>query len=536
MRSLWRCAFATWRVSHEGMLPFCHMGASDHFRVLQSGLARLLVAEAAGRPAGFALYTRCHLDRQPRPGLYLQAVYVCEDYRGLKVRAISRQVSTRGSLARQALATGCDHIKLIVHTDNEALSWYQRIGFQRPRGSPFFEMNDVDFVAGLVAAAEQPLPDGASLRLRPATAPTAGLICSWLAGRPLHLLANRPLNCACAPELAGCRIHCPALRETAESPASHFSRFAFIGKLRSNLERHGGRHRGGAPGARSGSWSRETATMGMPLYWPDRRCDEPPDACWPAASKLLARRRLPSVWPGGSAFLLYTPFVLHAQPARSPAFYVQSSLLGAGLRRHRVRLLEVLSRPVTELATWADLAGSSGFGHLSYAVGRVSSRPLARRPQPVSCGLRRRLSAGWEGGRRFRLTLRGPGDVRQGTAALTSACADGLHHGWPTSRACCGRLRQRPCQCLSVAKPEVGCWAAWHSPGAVISQAALAGGAQAAEAAAPDAAATTGLRGTIGTARGPPPKRETEKNCGRLRARAPKALRPAERQSRRSFS
>uniref|UniRef100_A0A1I8JIA9 N-acetyltransferase domain-containing protein n=1 Tax=Macrostomum lignano TaxID=282301 RepID=A0A1I8JIA9_9PLAT len=265
-------------VSHEGMLPFCHMGASDHFRVLQSGLARLLVAEAAGRPAGFALYTRCHLDRQPRPGLYLQAVYVCEDYRGLKVGK-----SLLVALARQALATGCDHIKLIVHTDNEALSWYQRIGFQvltETEGVAFFEMNDVDFVAGLVAAAEQPLPDGASLRLRPcdgadgrrfelrtsgcdcrlfgaselsycmwegeavqlaaadkptlpsphivwvdtvANRPTSGglddllmragfenntanegwLIC-LLAGRPLHLLANRPLNCRLHPELAGC--------------------------------------------------------------------------------------------------------------------------------------------------------------------------------------------------------------------------------------------------------------------------------------------------------------------------------------------
>ena len=86
--------------------------------------AEVLIAEAAGDVAGFALYFHNYSTFLGKPGLYVEDVYVRPDYRrrGLGTAFFRR-------LARLAVERGCGRLEWSVLDWNEpALRFYRKIG------------------------------------------------------------------------------------------------------------------------------------------------------------------------------------------------------------------------------------------------------------------------------------------------------------------------------------------------------------------------------------------------------------------------
>jgi len=89
-----------------------------------------LLAEAAGRPVGLALWFLTYSSWTGRPTLYLEDLFVEATVRG---RGIARRLMAE--LAREAQARGCARMDWAVLDWNvEAMAFYGRIGGRRQTG------------------------------------------------------------------------------------------------------------------------------------------------------------------------------------------------------------------------------------------------------------------------------------------------------------------------------------------------------------------------------------------------------------------
>lgn len=87
-------------------------------------VAEVVLAEADGRPVGFALFFPNFSTFLGRPGLYLEDLYVSPEYRG---RGVGRRLLQH--LAQLALARGWGRMDWSVLDWNEpAVGFYQRLG------------------------------------------------------------------------------------------------------------------------------------------------------------------------------------------------------------------------------------------------------------------------------------------------------------------------------------------------------------------------------------------------------------------------
>lgn len=83
-----------------------------------------LLVEAAGRPAGFALYFHNYSTWEGRAGIYVEDVFVSEWARG---RNIGRLLLA--AISALAEARGCTRVDLSVLHWNPARAFYERLGF-----------------------------------------------------------------------------------------------------------------------------------------------------------------------------------------------------------------------------------------------------------------------------------------------------------------------------------------------------------------------------------------------------------------------
>jgi GNAT superfamily N-acetyltransferase len=86
--------------------------------------AEALIAEAAGEPAGFALYFHNYSTFLAKPGLYVEDVFVRPDFRG---RGIGREFFRR--LAAIALERGCGRLEFwVLDWNRPAIEFYRKLG------------------------------------------------------------------------------------------------------------------------------------------------------------------------------------------------------------------------------------------------------------------------------------------------------------------------------------------------------------------------------------------------------------------------
>ena len=86
--------------------------------------AECLIAESAGRPAGFALFFHNFSTFLGKPGLYLEDLYVKPELRG---KGVGKQLLAH--LAKLALSRGCGRFEWAVLDWNEpAIRFYRSIG------------------------------------------------------------------------------------------------------------------------------------------------------------------------------------------------------------------------------------------------------------------------------------------------------------------------------------------------------------------------------------------------------------------------
>jgi ribosomal protein S18 acetylase RimI-like enzyme len=83
-----------------------------------------LMVEAAGRPAGFALYFHNYSTWEGRAGIYVEDIFVSEWARG---RSIGRRLLA--AVCEIAEARGCTRVDLSVLHWNPARAFYERLGF-----------------------------------------------------------------------------------------------------------------------------------------------------------------------------------------------------------------------------------------------------------------------------------------------------------------------------------------------------------------------------------------------------------------------
>jgi GNAT superfamily N-acetyltransferase len=86
--------------------------------------AEVLIAEQAGRPAGFALFFHNYSTFLAKPGIYLEDLYVVPELRGLGIgKALLLQ------LARIAVERDCGRLEWSVLDWNEpAIGFYKKLG------------------------------------------------------------------------------------------------------------------------------------------------------------------------------------------------------------------------------------------------------------------------------------------------------------------------------------------------------------------------------------------------------------------------
>jgi GNAT superfamily N-acetyltransferase len=86
--------------------------------------AEVLIAEDAGRPAGFALFFHNFSTFLGRPGIYLEDLFIKPEFRG---KGIGREVLA--FLARLAIERGCGRLEWAVLDWNaRAIAFYERLG------------------------------------------------------------------------------------------------------------------------------------------------------------------------------------------------------------------------------------------------------------------------------------------------------------------------------------------------------------------------------------------------------------------------
>ena len=91
--------------------------------------AHVVIAEADGVPAGFALYFFNYSTFLAKPGLYLEDLFVRTEYRG---RGIGKALLLH--LARRANDRSCGRMEWSVLDWNEpAIAFYEKIGARRMR-------------------------------------------------------------------------------------------------------------------------------------------------------------------------------------------------------------------------------------------------------------------------------------------------------------------------------------------------------------------------------------------------------------------
>jgi GNAT superfamily N-acetyltransferase len=84
----------------------------------------VLIAEDAGRPAGFALFFHNFSTFLGRPGIYLEDLFIKPEFRG---KGIGREVLA--FLARLAIERGCGRLEWAVLDWNaRAIAFYERLG------------------------------------------------------------------------------------------------------------------------------------------------------------------------------------------------------------------------------------------------------------------------------------------------------------------------------------------------------------------------------------------------------------------------
>jgi len=86
--------------------------------------AEVILAEVAGKAAGFALFFYNYSTFLTRPGIYLEDLFVLPDYRRMGIAT-----SLLSYLAERAVAEGCGRFEWSVLDWNEpAIAFYKRMG------------------------------------------------------------------------------------------------------------------------------------------------------------------------------------------------------------------------------------------------------------------------------------------------------------------------------------------------------------------------------------------------------------------------
>jgi GNAT superfamily N-acetyltransferase len=90
-------------------------------------LFQSILAEAAGRIVGVAVFFPTFSTQRGRPGVYVQDLYLAPDLRG---QGLGRRLL--GAVRAQAAGWGADHLLLVVDRSNGAArDFYDRLGFRR---------------------------------------------------------------------------------------------------------------------------------------------------------------------------------------------------------------------------------------------------------------------------------------------------------------------------------------------------------------------------------------------------------------------
>ncbi|MEM1168879.1 MAG: GNAT family N-acetyltransferase [Cyanobacteria bacterium P01_H01_bin.35] len=83
-----------------------------------------ILAEVGGKPVGFASYHRIYSTFLAKPGIWLDDLYLKEEYRGQK---IGKALITR--LYQIAEETGCGRIDWTVNINNsQGINFYEKMG------------------------------------------------------------------------------------------------------------------------------------------------------------------------------------------------------------------------------------------------------------------------------------------------------------------------------------------------------------------------------------------------------------------------
>ena len=119
---------------YEQLLPECvateeKLGSTLFPPAGAAPAAHVVIAEADGTPAGFALYFFNYSTFLAQPGLYLEDLFVKPEWRG---QGIGKALLLH--LARLANAGGCGRMEWSVLDWNEpAIAFYEKIGARRMR-------------------------------------------------------------------------------------------------------------------------------------------------------------------------------------------------------------------------------------------------------------------------------------------------------------------------------------------------------------------------------------------------------------------
>jgi GNAT superfamily N-acetyltransferase len=97
----------------------------------------VLIAEADSKPIGFALFFHNYSTWQGRPGLYIEDLFVEEQWRKHRV---GRKLIA--AVARIAKDRGCARIDLSVLNWNPAREFYSRLGFRPVDGWTVYRLID----------------------------------------------------------------------------------------------------------------------------------------------------------------------------------------------------------------------------------------------------------------------------------------------------------------------------------------------------------------------------------------------------------
>jgi len=110
-------------------------GAAPDFHVV--------IAEAEGRPIGFALYFPEFSTWRGQRGVYIQDLFVEEAHRGAGVGEM-----LVGAVAKRAAASSAAYVKLAVDSGNpRAARFYERMGFSEAKGDRIFVFEGAAFDA-----------------------------------------------------------------------------------------------------------------------------------------------------------------------------------------------------------------------------------------------------------------------------------------------------------------------------------------------------------------------------------------------------